>query len=50
MQIIQIFINENKNLKLNIFKIIQILNNLYYSQNKIFNIENKYCLKCCFIA
>ncbi len=50
MQIIQIFVNKNKNSKLNIFKIIQILNNLYYLRNKIFDIKNKYCLKYCFVA
>ncbi len=50
MQIIQIFVNKNRNLRLNIFEIIQILNNLYYLQNKIFDIENRYCLKYCFVA
>ncbi len=44
------FVNKNKNLRLNIYNIIQILKNLYYLQDKIFNIENKYCLKYCFIA
>ncbi len=44
------FINKNKSLRLNMFNIIQILKNLCYSQNKNFNIKNKYCLKCCFIA
>jgi len=44
------FINESKSLRLNIFEIIQILNNLYYSRDKIFDIENKYCLKCYFVA
>ncbi len=44
------FVNKNKSLKLNIFKIIQILNNLYYLQDKIFNIKNKYYLKYCFVA
>ncbi len=44
------FINKNKSSKLNMFKIMQILNNLCYSQNKIFNIENRCCLKCYFIT
>ncbi len=44
------FVNKNKNLRLNIFKIILILKNLYYLQSKIFNVKNKYCLKCCFIV
>ncbi len=50
MQIIQMFVNKSKSLRLNTFKIMQILKNLYYSQNKIFNIENKCCLKYCFVA
>ncbi len=50
MQIIQMFVNKNKSLRLNIFKIIQILKNLYYLQDKIFDVENRYCLKYCFIA
>ncbi len=44
------FVNKNKSSKLNIFEIMQILNNLYYLRDKIFDIENKYCLKYCFIT
>ncbi len=44
------FVNKNKSSKLNMFKIIQKLNNLCYSRDKIFDVENKYYLKCCFIA
>ena len=44
------FVNKSKNLRLNIFEIMQILNNLYYLRDKIFDIKNRYCLKCCFIA
>ncbi len=39
------FINKDKNWSLNMFNIIQVLNNLCYLQSENFDIKNKYCLK-----
>jgi len=43
---IQMFVNESESLRLNMFEIMQMLKNLYHSQDKIFDVENKCCLKC----